>query len=122
MIESGKPITICSVDPLSSAEPKQSSPLGLIVGALAFAAGYFGMQAFSPETRFRIYVGAGMGLVIALIPFFVARKRQMPKLAAQSLLLGGITGAIGGALLALPAAAVMTFLAIRRGKSNSPPP
>ncbi len=99
---------------LTAPENRKSNPLGVLFVALGFAAGYLGLRALPIEVRMRMYTGAAVGVLVALIPFFVARKRGQQKLAAISLIVGLVCGVAGGALLAVPAAIVLTIIAVRK--------
>ena len=83
-------------------EKPPQNPLGLVVGAVSFAAAYFGLRAFSIETRMQIYIGAGVGLLLGLIPLFVGKQRGHQRYGLLSLFACIVAGAIGGALIAVP--------------------
>jgi len=97
----------------SPADPEPSKLHLALGGILGFALTYGGLKLFSAQTRIHLYVGAGVGLLLAILPYTLAKKRGQPRLALASLGAGLVAGAIGGALLALPVVAVLTFLAVR---------
>lgn len=100
--------------PTAKADDPEASKLQLALGGiLGFAVTYGGLKLFSLQTRLHLYAGAGIGILLALVPFFLAKKNGKPRLALASLGAGLVAGAIGGALLALPVAFVLAVFAAR---------
>ena len=93
---------------------RQAKPLGMLFGGLGFAVAFFGLRMFSVETRLRLYIGGGVGLLLALIPFAIARKRGQQRLAAISLVAGLLAGAVGGVLLAVPVVVILVVVIVRK--------
>ncbi len=101
--------------PAAKAEDPQASKLQLALGGiLGFALTYGGLKLFSLQTRLHLYVGAGVGILLALIPYFLAKRHGKPRLALTSLGAGLGAGAIGGAVLALPVVFALAVFAVRK--------
>ncbi len=99
---------------------RSSTTLEKLVGVLAFAVAYATMRLLGAGTNIRILAGALVGFLLALIPYFVARRKGLSIFASRSLAAGAVVGAIGGALFALPLSIVLAIIAWR--KQPLPPP
>jgi hypothetical protein len=102
--------------PFESVLPAERSwkPAQVLIAVLTGVATMGVMRLVPVQARLQLYIGAGVGLGLALLPYFVARKRGHQKFALGALGGGLIAGAVGGAILALPLAVVLTVIASRR--------
>lgn len=64
------------------------------------------------------FFGACAGLLCGMAPFIVARNRGKPDLGTTSLVVCGISGAMLGLLLAVPAALIMLAIAMSSNDSR----
>lgn len=101
--------TFASVLPTES----QWRPAQVLIAVLTGVATIVVMRLVPAQARLQLYIGAGVGLGLALLPFFVARKRGQQKFALGALAGGLVAGAVGGAILALPLAVVLAVIASR---------
>jgi hypothetical protein len=99
--------------PRAPADGKLSlgSSLGSLIG---FAAGWMIMSAMPGKTKVQILGGGLAGLVVGLVPYYVAKRSGHPKLAANALGWTVLAGTIGGLLLAAPTAFAFVLLSMRR--------
>lgn len=66
-----------------------------------------------------VLVGAGLGLVVGLAPLIAGFIKGNLKIGALGFVASIVAGAVLGLLLAVPVAAVFTWLAVRKPKQPS---
>ncbi|HET7189325.1 MAG TPA: hypothetical protein VFI52_14340 [Gemmatimonadaceae bacterium] len=84
------------------------------VGSLfGFALAVYAMRFVPVKTTAELLGGGAAGLLVGLVPLYVARQRGRRTLAPHALLWPTLAGAAGGVLLATPVAFVFILLAMR---------
>lgn len=102
--------------PAVPARPKSAPAAGApVVVAVSAVAGFLGMKMLLGTGMLGARIAGGMaaGLLVGLIPFFVARKRD-PKFAQTALAWCVAAGAVLGIVLAAPVAFGLTLAAATR--------
>jgi len=98
----------------ADAKPQSSRAMWIIVWVLAYVLSYLCSGMVGVTTPFRTIVGASIGLVLTLPPYFIARRKGRRLFGERALLAGAVVGAISGAALGLavlPLAIVLTIVA-----------
>ena len=80
---------------------------------LGFVLAVYAMRLVPIKTKAELLGGGATGLLVGLVPFYVAQQRGRRTLAPHALLWPTIAGAAGGVLLATPVAFVFILLAMR---------
>ena len=81
---------------------------------LGFVLAVYAMRLVPVKTKAELLGGGAAGLLVGLVPFYVARQRGRHTLAPHALLWPALAGAAGGVLLATPVAFVFILLAMRQ--------
>ena len=81
---------------------------------LGFVLAVYAMRFMPVKTTAELVGGGAAGLLVGLVPFYVARQRGRRTLAPHALLWPTLAGAAGGVLLATPVAFVFILLAMRQ--------
>ena len=85
------------------------------VGSLfGFVLALYAVRFVPVKTTAELVGGGAAGLLIGLVPFYVARQRAHRTLAPHALLWPTLAAAAGGVLLATPVAFVFILLAMRQ--------
>lgn len=82
-------------------------------GIIAAAIGFAVFKFLPPAVTAMFLGGAAAGAACGLVPLFISRFKRT-KLAAQSIIACMIAGMIGGVILAIPAAVVLSLVAYFR--------
>jgi hypothetical protein len=94
--------------------PQSSRLLGGIPALAGYVIAYAVMRSLGASTNIKILAGTLAGLLVTLVPFFLARRKGLLVFGQRCLLAGGVVGAIGGALLAAPLAIILTIIVSRK--------
>jgi hypothetical protein len=81
---------------------------------LGFVLAVYAVRFVPVKTPAELFGGAGSGLLVGLVPVYVAWQRGRRTLAPHALLWPALAGAAGGLLLATPVAFVFILLAMLR--------
>jgi hypothetical protein len=101
---------------------RKSRVLALVAFGLGAIGSALGMQLVPPALRLQIVSGMIAGTLVALVPFFVARRRGHPALASWALLAGLVAGTTFGLLLAVPVAVAFLLAALYLGAATPAAP
>lgn len=78
--------------------------VGVAIGTLVL------MRLLPPEMKFQVLGGGFAGLLVGLIPYFVAKSRNRKQFGTGSALACALGGMAGGILAAAPLCAVLTIV------------
>ena len=81
---------------------------------LGFVLAVYAMRFVPVKTKAELLGGGSAGLLVGLVPFYVACQRGRRTLAPHTLLWPALAGAAGGVLLAAPVAFLFILLAMRQ--------
>lgn len=83
------------------------------ISAICFIVSFVAFRFMPLTLSIRFLAGTLVGCLLGLIPFFMFRGRDRP-FAKQSVVYCGLSGLIGGALLAIPTVIVICIIGSRR--------
>lgn len=101
----------------SAAASRPRKPLslpGLLANVAGALIGFYVWRAMGPTIGPRLLGGAIVGLIVGLLPYWLARRGGDAALARRSLGWTCVAGAVLGIIAALPMALVWSVIAMRR--------
>ena len=104
--------------PVSSPASGGKSLVGRWLPAIVgYAIGWFAIKALPTAMKAKVIGGCLAGLLVGLVPFYIAKRNGHDKLAGHALGWTIVAGAAFGILLAAPVATVFVIVALRRTRA-----